>query len=99
MRILTPLVLLACTAFTACQKPETHIVTVKVPVAAPCPDPPVLFWPDLPTSRITKDTPDGEVAKAYASTVWLLRGRLAEALALLNGYRTTTPKTTIPGGK
>lgn len=71
-------------------------MTVQVPVAVPCPEPPPLLWPDLPTQHITPATPDGEVAKAWAATKVILEGRLAEALALLNGYRTTTPKTIIP---
>ncbi len=72
-------------------------------MAVPCPEPPVLFWPDLPTAHITPATPDGEVAKAWAVSKVILEGRLAEALALLNGYRTASPRTVIPkpnqGGK
>lgn len=88
--------LLLC-LLTACQKPETRVVTVQVPVAVPCPEPPILVWPDLPTSHVTQATPDGEVAKAYVATIWTLKGRLAEALSLLNGYRIKTPKTELPG--
>lgn len=99
MRFLTPLVLSACAALVSCQKPETRIVTVQVPVAVPCPEPPLLLWPDLPTAHVTASTPDGEVAKAYVASLQVLKGRLAEALTLLNGYRTATPKTTVPGGK
>ena len=83
----------------ACKAPEIQYVTVKVPVAVPCPDPPVLFWPDLATKRLTKESTDGQVAQAYASDLWLVTGRLAEALAILNGYRTTSPKTSIPGAR
>lgn len=88
--------LLLC-LLAACKAPETRIVTVQVPVAVPCPEPPLLLWPDLPLSHITASTPDGEVAKAYVASIQILKGRLAETLALLNGYRTSTPKTTLPG--
>lgn len=91
--------LLVLAGSLACQKPEVRYVTVQVPVAAPCPEPPVLFWPDLATKRLTKDSTDSQVVKAYAFDLWLVSGRLAEALAILNGYRTTSPKTSIPGAK
>lgn len=90
--------LLLC-LLVGCVKPETRIVTVQVPVAVPCPEPPLLLWPDFPIQHITASTPDGEVAKAWVASFLIAKGCMAQYLALLNGYRTSTPKTTIPGGK
>ena len=89
--------LMALVALLAgCVKPEVRYVTVKVPVAVPCPEPPVLFWPDLPTKRLTAESTEAAVVKAYVATLWLLQGRLAEAYTILNGYRATSQTTTVP---
>ncbi len=67
----------------------------KKPLAV-CPEPPPLLWPDLPTDHLTSASTPEEVVRAYAVTKSVLKGRLAEALTLLDGYRTKTPKTVIP---
>ena len=82
--------------FAGCTKPEVRYVQVNVPVAVPCPEPPQIYWPDLSVKRLTKESTDSQVVKAYAADWWFLQGRLAEALGILNGYRTNTPATAIP---
>jgi len=83
-------------ALTACYRP---VQVVTAPVAVPCPEPPALAWPPLPVDAIGPGTSASAVVQAYVVSLSILRGRLAEALALLNGYRTTTPTTQIPGGR
>lgn len=79
----------------ACQRPEVVTRLVPTPVAVPCPEPPILDWPALPLDAVNENTPAGEVAKAYVASIRILKGRLAQALLLLNGYREQTPKTVI----
>lgn len=59
-----------------------------------CPEPPALAWPEL--SIVTMQTPDADVARAYVVNQNILKARLAEALELLNGYRSKTPQTQVP---
>ena len=67
----------------------------KKPLAV-CPEPPPLYWPVLRTQSLTLQSTDAAVARAYAVDLHTLKGRLAEALTLLNGYRTKTPPTKTP---
>jgi len=85
--------LMALAFLVGCHRP---VQVVPAPVAVPCPEPPVLTWPPLPVESIQPGTPGGAVAQAYLASLYILKARLAEALALLNGYRTATPPTTIP---
>jgi hypothetical protein len=94
MKALVLAAALLCVA--GCRAPEVRTVEVKVPVAVPCPEPPILLWPVLPTDQITPETSDAEVAKAYAAERLYLRGLLAEAYAILNGYRFKSTRTVIP---
>ena len=93
---LATLLMALIAAFTGCCKPEIRYVKVQVPIAIPAPEPPVLPWPDLPTQQLTPKSTDEAVVRAYVATIWVLRGRLAEAYAILNGYRTTSQPTPIP---
>ena len=79
-----------------CRGPSTGYRLAEVPVAAPCPDPPPLPWPRTPLQDLTAASTPSEVARAYAQAILILKGRLAQALALLNGYRSQTPLTEIP---
>lgn len=97
MSFLAVIVMSILSVFISCKPPEIQYVTIKVPVSVPGQEPPILIWPDLPTRHLTKTSTDVETAKAYAATVWLLIGRLSEAYAIINGYRTTTVKTQISG--
>lgn len=83
-------------ALSGCRPPEARYITVKVPVAVPAPEPPILPWPELPTQSITADSTEAAVVKAYVATLWLLQGRLAEAYTILNGYRTASQPTIVP---
>jgi len=85
--------------FVSCARPEPVVRLVPTPVAVPCPEPPVLTWPALPLDAVNEATPPGAVAQAYVASIYVLKGRLAQALALLNGYRETSPRTEIPAPK
>lgn len=76
--IVTAMFLIAgCTAAT-----ETVI-----PVAIPCPQPPVLTRPCLAIQDLHGAEQPGEVIKAYVLTVEQLRGYAVELETIINGYR------------
>lgn len=85
--------LLLVLLLVGCKRPDPGVERL---VMVPCPEPPVLLWPDLPTDHITATSSREEVALAYVQTKAILKGRLAEAYTLLNGYRAKTKKTEIP---
>lgn len=61
--------------------------TVEVPVAVPCPVPPVFERPRLAIRDIRPESPPAEVEKAYATTLEQLGGYAEYLERLLKGYR------------
>lgn len=64
-----------------------HETIVQVPVAVPCPPPPVVSRPHLPIADIKRGDGEAALIKAYAATVEALKGYAEELEALLDGYR------------
>lgn len=62
-------------------------VEVKVPVIVPHPEPPVVNEPELPISKLDKESTPNEVAKAYAISIKLLKGYGDQLQTIINSYR------------
>jgi len=69
----------------ACVRPQ--------PLPVPCPEPPVLTWPADPVDALSPQSSDADVVRAFAASRLIYRARLEEALRLLDGYRTHSPRT------
>ena len=80
-------------ATIGCRTPEVVYQRVEIPIPVPCPEPPVLLWPDVPVHRLTPSSTPRETVEAYAKSVILLENALWQALIVLDGYRDKTPKT------
>lgn len=61
--------------------------TVEVPIAVPCPPPPVIQRPRLSISNLTPGLPPAEVKRMYAESLEQLGGYAEYLEQLLNGYR------------
>ena len=70
-----------------------HETIIQVPVAVPCPPPPVVSRPHLPIADIKKDDGEATLIKAYAATVEALKGYAEELEVLLDGYRVDVDKS------
>jgi hypothetical protein len=81
-----PLVILALAALAACAG-APPAMRIDVPVAVPCPPPPVAVRPALPIEQINEHSTASEILRAYVATTEVLMG-YAEALEkLLLGYQ------------
>lgn len=64
-----------------------HAVTATLPVAVPCPPPPVITRPALPLAQLTATSTPDAVMRAYVASVTLLQGYARQLERLLDGYR------------
>jgi hypothetical protein len=61
--------------------------TVEVPVAIPCPAPPVIARPHLSLGTLRPDSPPAEVIRAYAESLEAVAGYAEQLETVLEGYR------------
>lgn len=78
------LALLAVMALSGCAAAPT---VATVPIAVPCPKPPVIMRPSLPTSALAVQSSDQDVIRAYVISEALLKGYAEKLETIVNGYR------------
>lgn len=89
MKILV-VVALAILALLAGCAAHQQAARIEIPIAAPCPVPPVIARPALPIAQLNEQSTPDQVARAYAATVEILMGYARQLETLLNGYREET---------
>lgn len=68
-------------------------VEVRVPVAVPWPEPPVLERPVLPIETLPASASPADVLRAYVASALLLMAYVEELEALLDAYRVAPSDT------
>ena len=77
-------ILLAVIAISGCAAAPTM---ATAPIAVPCPKPPVIMRPSLPTSALTAQSSDQDVIRAYVISDALLKGYAEKLEIIIDGYR------------
>lgn len=66
---------------------STLPATVDIPVAVPCPAPPVIARPRLTVHDLRPDSSPAEVIRAYAESLEAIAGYAESLEEVLDGYR------------
>ena len=83
------LILLSSIPLSGCVK------TVYVPVSH-CPEPPTIIEEALMTDKLTKESSDKDIVRAFVYDIKYLKSIKEQYKTILNGYKTPTVVETLP---